>query len=381
MSNGSRFTLNIINGIPRIEVGGSGFSSPSPISLNTWHHLAAAFDNNASPQVRLYIDGVMVNSGNFSVPVYTSALNGIIIGRRNDATNYFIGLIDEVRYWDVALSQSQIAANMNHEFCSTITHLVDYYTFNQGTAGQPNPGVTTLTDFSGGNNTGTLYNFALTGTSSNWVTGKALSGNTTATLNPVTCSSYVSPSGLYTYTTSGVYHDTIPNGSGCDSIITINLTVNATDTSILQIGAALQSNQGGGTYQWLDCNNGYAPVAGATSQTFFPSVNGSYAVQVTANGCTDTSNCRNVVNVSVSEIASGITFNIYPNPVTDGVVHLNYDGSQYQNDTFVIYNVAGQELRRFPADANNHTISFVLPAGVYFVKTDVGTAVRKLVVY
>jgi len=380
MSNGSRFTLNIINGIPRIEVGGSGFSAPSAISLNTWHHIAASFSNIGNPQVRLFVDGVAANAGNFSVPVYTSAANGIIIGRRNDATNYFLGLIDEVRVWDDILTQGTIVANMNHEFCTSVPNLINYYTFNQGVAGQPNPTVTTLTDFSG-NNPGTLYNFALTGTTSNWVTGKPLSGNTTATVSPVTCSSYTSPSGLYTYTTTGTYHDTVPNAFGCDSIITINLTVNAADTSVLQIGAALQSNQGSGVYQWLDCNNGYAVVPGATTQTFFPAVNGSYAVQVTANGCTDTSGCRNVTNVSVSEITSGFTFNVYPNPVTDGVVHLNYDGSQLQNITFVIYNVQGQVLSRFPADAKNHTISFVLPAGVYFVKIDGGVAVRKLVVY
>ncbi|MCH2232063.1 MAG: lamin tail domain-containing protein [Crocinitomicaceae bacterium] len=39
------------------------------------------------------------------------------------------------------------------------------------------------------------------------------------------CTSYTSPSGLYTWTTDGSYNDTIPNAALCDSIITFNLTI------------------------------------------------------------------------------------------------------------------------------------------------------------
>ena len=40
-----------------------------------------------------------------------------------------------------------------------------------------------------------------------------------------TCDSYTSPSGNYTWTTSGTYNDTILNAVGCDSTLTINLTI------------------------------------------------------------------------------------------------------------------------------------------------------------
>jgi len=39
---------------------------------------------------------------------------------------------------------------------------------------------------------------------------------------------YTVPDGA-TYTTSGTYMDTIPNVNGCDSVITINLTVEYTE--------------------------------------------------------------------------------------------------------------------------------------------------------
>ena len=80
MSIGQRFTLNIINGIPRIEIGGEGISAPAPISIGSWHHIAATYDNFSSTPYKLYIDGTLVASANFSVPINTSNLNGIIIG-------------------------------------------------------------------------------------------------------------------------------------------------------------------------------------------------------------------------------------------------------------------------------------------------------------
>ncbi|MCB0755372.1 MAG: T9SS type A sorting domain-containing protein [Flavobacteriales bacterium] len=48
---------------------------------------------------------------------------------------------------------------------------------------------------------------------------------TSSSISPVSCGAYTSPSGNYTWTTTDTYLDTIPNSAGCDSVITINLTV------------------------------------------------------------------------------------------------------------------------------------------------------------
>ncbi len=60
--------------------------------------------------------------------------------------------------------------------------------------------------------------------------------STTSTISPTACYSYSSPSGLYIWNTSGTYLDTVTNGNGCDSVITVNLTLNVNDTTLSLTG-------------------------------------------------------------------------------------------------------------------------------------------------
>ncbi len=70
------------------------------------------------------------------------------------------------------------------------------------------------------------------------------------------------------------------------------------------------------SYQWLDCNNGNQPIANATGQIFVAPNPGSYSVQITENGCTQTSACVEVLVTSVNDETIG-NFNVFPNPTTN----------------------------------------------------------------
>ena len=73
----------------------------------------------------------------------------------------------------MARTQAQLVADMNSEFCVIPSNLVAYYRLNEGTAGGSNNGITsTVEDIA--NATGTLKNFALSGSASNWVTGSGI---------------------------------------------------------------------------------------------------------------------------------------------------------------------------------------------------------------
>jgi hypothetical protein len=149
---------------------------------------------------------------------------------------------------------------------------------------------------------------------------------TASSINVTSCGAYTSPNGVI-YTVSGIYNDTIPNAFGCDSVITTNLTIPILNTTVTETGnGQLISNQIGGTYQWIDCDNGNSAIVGETSNIFDYSslLSGNFAVVISEGGCVDTSACLTVAMGAITETNSLNEFSIYPNPTNDNfIVELN----------------------------------------------------------
>jgi len=124
---------------------------------------------------------------------------------------------------------------------------------------------------------------------------------------------------IYTFpdsTTSNI--DTIQTShlttiNSCDSIIVTTLTVNTVDTSVTVSIPTFTSNATSATYHWMDCN-AMDTIAGATNQSYTAIANGSYAVIVTQNGCTDTSSCYDIFSVGINNINDSKTIYVFPNP-------------------------------------------------------------------
>ena len=111
--------------------------------------------------------------------------------------------------------------------------------------------------------------------------------------------------GTNTYTTTGIYTDLLSSVNGCDSTVTTDLTVISVDASVSLAGTTITATQAGATYQWVDCDNGNAPIAGATNQSYTAVVTGNYAVEVTYAGCTNTSSCSLVDFTGLDELLIG----------------------------------------------------------------------------
>jgi hypothetical protein len=129
---------------------------------------------------------------------------------------------------------------------------------------------------------------------------------------------------------------------GCDSLVTIHLTVHRVDTVVTVESITLTAREENAGYQWVDCNDQYAPVDGATERSFTPTENGSYAVIVTEGSCTDTSSCHAVTTVDVPLHMAASSFEVFPVPAHNSVTLRVKEGSF--SGTVVLMNVVGKRL-------------------------------------
>ncbi|HEY7120191.1 MAG TPA: LamG-like jellyroll fold domain-containing protein, partial [Tepidisphaeraceae bacterium] len=81
----------------------------SALSLGAWTHLATTYDG---ANLRLYVNGTLVRTQAVTGAI-TSSTSPIRIGGDSVWGEYFDGLIDEIRVYGRALSQSEVQADMN----------------------------------------------------------------------------------------------------------------------------------------------------------------------------------------------------------------------------------------------------------------------------
>jgi hypothetical protein len=196
-----------------------------------------------------------------------------------------------------------------------------------------------------------------------------INNSTTGTDVQTACNSYTWIDGTtYTASTNTATH-TLTNSVGCDSIVTLNLTINTVDKTTTLNGLVLTSNAVGATYQWLDCNNGMSSIVGETNASYTASISGDYAVEITENGCMDTSTCVSVIVVGLVENKNTLVDNfvLYPNP-TSGKFAIEFNQLQ-ETITARLLSVTGQIIReRQFQNTQLIALEIDLPSGVYLVE-------------
>jgi len=98
-----------------VTTGGTYHQLTSNINIwdGAWHHIAGSYDMGASGNnLKLYIDGTLVNSGMTSGSMDMLASGNLYIGNYGAGTSWnFPGTVDEVRVSNVALNAEQLGYN------------------------------------------------------------------------------------------------------------------------------------------------------------------------------------------------------------------------------------------------------------------------------
>ena len=271
------------------------------VTDDNWHYVVGVYDGT---NMMVYVDGVLdqtVSVGIIMAPINTSSPSSI--GCQPSMTNHpdnFYGLIDQVSVWNTALSQSEIQNYMNCPPTGDEAGLVGYWNFEEGSGttaldltsngnnGSIN-GATYDTDtpvqtcnscsatdsvvvlqtpaievtdtqvacdsftwidgatYTANNNTSVFIYSATTGCDSTVTLDLTINNSSTATDVITACDSYTWIDGnTYTSSNNTATH-TLTNSIGCDSVVTLDLIINNSSSSVDVVTAC-------DTYNWIDGN-------------------------------------------------------------------------------------------------------------------------------
>ena len=370
--------------------------------LNNWNHVAFTYHQNT---VTIYKNGVQTTSGPIQ-SLNTSAAE-LRIGGGLTSTNIisnFKGSIDDVAIWNRALSAQEIAQMYSMDFYT--------YTWSTGDSVSSitvNPTATTTYSVTVSNGISSCLASAIVNVSApvasinqsghvnicqgdsillqgsggvtyQWSSGQTSAGfyadqggtyqvtvtdanNCTDSSSPVilhvnptssatqqvaACNTYIWPVNNQTYTNSGTFIDTLSNGYGCDSVVTLSLTVGYSFTF----------------YQPLTICNGNSVTVGNNTYT----TSGSYSDILTgANGCDSIVNTDlTVLDCSSIEENWIDMVNLYPNPASD-MIQVSIP-SVMVGSPFVIVDALGRVMMNNVLNSTVYTISLnEFNSGIYTI--------------
>ncbi|CDF80849.1 peptidase, M28 family [Formosa agariphila KMM 3901] len=138
------------------------------------------------------------------------------------------------------------------------------------------------------------------------------------------------------------------------------------DNAVVQTGNSLKAIQESATYQWYNCTTGTA-IADATFQTYLPTENGTYKVEITSGFCTEFSDCYEFGTLGLPTFLQS-ELKLYPNPVQS---HLTVERSVAESADFTLYDVSGKLVLNLTSDKETTELQLNdLAKGVYFLSVE-----------
>jgi hypothetical protein len=243
---GTRFSVYTTGDLIGVEYcNGAVRSTYTPDSL--WHNILVTYNGGGSSGIIVYMDGQILSTNiNAPTPIINTENSFIHSIGCLFTANYFNGSLDDIGIWNRALNACEIQALYHAQLGSqAISAGADQsicsgnpVTLNGsgGSSYQWNNNVMDGQAFTPNQSA----NYVLNGTDSLGCQGTdtvvvSVLENAVSTLTQTALDSYTLNG--QTYTQSGTYTQTVPAANGCDSVITLNLTLNFTGMDELGTGA------------------------------------------------------------------------------------------------------------------------------------------------
>ena len=243
------------------------------LALNTWYHVVGVTDGTiyfngvAQHLEEHFVGGADQGSPNARSATLTGATSVTrafnYIGKGNTAGTFMNGTMDEVRVWNDARTQAEIQANMYTPLKGNETDLAGYWNFDEGSGN-------VATDRSANTLTGWATNFALTGSSSNYVSASInvevdsstslaiidMGGGDTDNIG-ATQTDTVTPK-IITLPTKGTLYQTTDGTTSNGTAIAAGDLVAHADGKVIYVATAGSSGSDSYTYQVNDGTNNSA---------------------------------------------------------------------------------------------------------------------------
>jgi hypothetical protein len=307
------------SGVWLFQQYGSGVSVSinRPIKVGEWYHIAATKQGGYA---KLFIDGILVNSGNGGTNPATSS-DPLTIGYAGFHA-YHRGQIDEVRLWDLARTDQQILDNYNKMLIGNEIGLVAYYNMEQGKGAS-------LADISN-NHVGALKSFTQ---KSVWTDSSIdIEGNSSSKDNLVTLTVTDGEGNSSTATANITIEDKIAPSIVSKSLsvtLTANGTVRITPEQVLQSGT----------------DNCSAVIIYTLSQDTFgaaDALNSPVTVQLTGKDATGNATTLAVLVTVIDPVPVVVTQNIVVS--LDGTGNATITPNQIDNGSSSVVGLSGLAL-------------------------------------
>jgi hypothetical protein len=171
-------------------------------------------------------------------------------------------------------------------------------------------------------------------------------------------------------TEAGTYSEVFPSVLGCDSTVTMELSVFEINTDLTVASWTISAEDlADATYSWVDCEDGFSPIIPIEDGISYTAIeNGSYAVIIEQNGCVDTSDCFIINDADINENRLDANITIHPNPTKD-IVYITIDRN-WDDFSIEMIDIAGRVVfkKSFQSTNNVNVDMSAFASGEYILR-------------